>query len=159
MRIIIKKDQSEIGSWTASYIADKIKKANPTWEKPFVLGLPTGSSPIPVYKEFIRMHKAGELSFKNVVTFNMDEYVGLDENHTESYHFFMYDIKSFKILEGIRGRAACDIPSVRECLMRLSQLALECPQIKELDINPLIVLEETKGCFVADTRIMLNSPA
>ena len=68
-------------------------------------------------------------------------------------------IKSFKILEGIRGRAACDIPSVRECLMRLSQLALECPQIKELDINPLIVLEETKGCFVADTRIMLNSPA
>jgi glucosamine-6-phosphate deaminase len=91
MRIIIKKDQGEIGSWTASYIADKMKKANPTMEKPFILGLPTGSSPIPVYKEFIRMFKAGELTFKNVVTFNMDEYVGLDENHTESYHFFMYD--------------------------------------------------------------------
>lgn len=91
MRVIIKKDQTETGKWVASYIADKIKKANPTIAKPFVLGLPTGSSPIPVYKELIRIHKAGEISFENVVTFNMDEYVGLDENHTESYHYFMYD--------------------------------------------------------------------
>jgi len=91
MRVIIKKDQTETGKWVASYIADKIKKANPTAAKPFVLGLPTGSSPIPVYKELIRMHKTGEISFENVVTFNMDEYVGLDENHTESYHYFMYD--------------------------------------------------------------------
>jgi glucosamine-6-phosphate deaminase len=91
MRIIIKKDPTEVGKWTAAYIADKIIKSNPTAEKPFVLGLPTGSSPIPVYREFIRMHQAGELSFKNVITFNMDEYVGLPENHTESYHYFMYD--------------------------------------------------------------------
>jgi glucosamine-6-phosphate deaminase len=91
MRIIIKKNQNEIGDWIASYIIDKIKKAKPTKEKPFVLGLPTGSSPLPVYKEFIKRHKAGKISFKNVVTFNMDEYVGLDENHTESYHYFMYD--------------------------------------------------------------------
>jgi glucosamine-6-phosphate deaminase len=91
MRIIIKKDQSEAGDWTASYIIDKIKKANSTREKPFVLGLPTGSSPLPVYKEFIKRYKAGEISFKNVITFNMDEYVGLEENHTESYHYFMYN--------------------------------------------------------------------
>ena len=91
MRVIIKKDLTETGKWVALYIADKIKKTNPTATKPFVLGLPTGSSPIPVYKELIRMHKAGEISFENVVTFNMDEYVGLDENHTESYHYFMYD--------------------------------------------------------------------
>lgn len=91
MRIIIKKDQSEVGDWTASYIIDKIKKANPSKDKKFVLGLPTGSSPLPVYKEFIRRHKAGEISFKNVITFNMDEYVGLDENHTESYHYFMFN--------------------------------------------------------------------
>jgi glucosamine-6-phosphate deaminase len=91
MRIIIKKDQSEIGNWTASYIIGKIKKANPTKEKPFVLGLPTGSSPLPVYKELIKRHKAGKISFKNVITFNMDEYVGLEENHTESYHYFMFD--------------------------------------------------------------------
>jgi len=91
MRIIIKKDPSEVGVWAATYIIDKIKKANPAKEKPFVLGLPTGSSPLPVYKEFIRRNKAGEISFKNVITFNMDEYVGLPENHTESYHYFMYD--------------------------------------------------------------------
>jgi glucosamine-6-phosphate deaminase len=91
MRIIIKKDTAEVGDWAATYIIDKIKKANPTREKPFVLGLPTGSSPIPVYREFIRRQKAGDISFKNVITFNMDEYVGLPENHTESYHYFMFD--------------------------------------------------------------------
>jgi len=90
MRIIIKKNADEVGDWAATYIIDKIKKANPTMEKPFVLGLPTGSSPLPVYKELIRRHKAGEISFKNVITFNMDEYVGLPENHTESYHYFMF---------------------------------------------------------------------
>ena len=91
MRIIIKKDQKEIGNWTASYIISKIKKANPTSKKPFILGLPTGSSPLPVYKELIRRHKAGKISFKNVITFNMGEYVGLKESHTESYHYFMFD--------------------------------------------------------------------
>jgi acetyltransferase len=66
-------------------------------------------------------------------------------------------IKSFKILNGIRGRVPRDITAIRECLIRLSQLALECPQIKELDINPLIVLEDTRGCYVADARIMLHT--
>jgi len=67
-------------------------------------------------------------------------------------------IKSYKILDGIRGKAPRDIAAIRECLMRLSQLALDCPQIKELDINPLIVLEEFKGSFVADARILLSTP-
>jgi acetyl coenzyme A synthetase (ADP forming)-like protein len=66
-------------------------------------------------------------------------------------------IKSYKILDGIRGKVPSDISSIKECLMRLSQLALDCPQIKELDINPLIVLQENKGCFVADARIILYS--
>ena len=91
MRIIIKKDSAEAGDWAATYIIDKIKKANPTKNNPFIMGLPTGSSPLPVYKEFIKRHKTGEISFKNVITFNMDEYVGLPENHSESYHFFMYN--------------------------------------------------------------------
>jgi acetyltransferase len=66
-------------------------------------------------------------------------------------------IKSYKILDGIRGKAPRDIAAIRECIMRLSQLAIECPQIKELDINPLMVLEKTKGCYVTDARIMLYS--
>ncbi|MGD0754074.1 MAG: acetate--CoA ligase family protein [Bacteroidales bacterium] len=66
-------------------------------------------------------------------------------------------IRSYKILHGIRGKAPRDIAAIRECLIRLSQLALDCSQIKELDINPLIVLEETKGCYVTDARILLNT--
>jgi acetyl coenzyme A synthetase (ADP forming)-like protein len=66
-------------------------------------------------------------------------------------------IRSFKILDGIRGAVRRDITAIRECLMRLSQLAIDCPQINELDINPLIVLDEGKGCYVADARIMLNT--
>ncbi len=90
MRILIKETEAITGKWTADYIIGKIKAFAPTAEKPFVLGLPTGSSPMPVYKEFIKSYKAGEISFKNVVTFNMDEYVGIPEDHSESYHSFMY---------------------------------------------------------------------
>ena len=91
MRVIIKNDAAEVSLWVANYVIDKIKKANPTEKKPFLLGLPTGSSPIPTYRELIRRHKEGEISFKNVVTFNMDEYVGLPADHPESYHYFMFD--------------------------------------------------------------------
>jgi len=68
----------------------RINDFKPTPEKPFVLGLPTGSSPIPTYKHLITLVKAEKLSFKNVVTFNMDEYVGLPSDHSESYHTFMF---------------------------------------------------------------------
>ncbi|MCK5135580.1 MAG: glucosamine-6-phosphate deaminase [Bacteroidales bacterium] len=90
MRIVIKETRDDTGRWTADYIIGKIKTFAPTAEKPFVLGLPTGSSPMPVYEEWIRRYKAGDISFKNVVTFNMDEYVGIPEDHSESYHAFMY---------------------------------------------------------------------
>ncbi len=90
MRIVIKANIEETGKWTADYIIEKIRAFDPTPENPFVLGLPTGSSPMPVYEEWIRQYKAGEFSFKNIVTFNMDEYVGLSEDHSESYHSFMY---------------------------------------------------------------------
>jgi acetate---CoA ligase (ADP-forming) len=65
-------------------------------------------------------------------------------------------IKSFKILDGFRGRPRRDIRAIRDCLLRLSQLAVECPQIRELDINPLIVHEENNGAIVADARILLS---
>ena len=64
-------------------------------------------------------------------------------------------IKSSALLQGARGRAVMDIDSIAEAIMRLSQLAVDCPQIKELDINPMIVLEEGQGCFVADTKIII----
>jgi len=90
MRLIIREHPEAVGKYIANYISKRINDFNPTPEKPFVLGLPTGSSPIPTYKALIRMVKEGKLSFKNVVTFNMDEYVGLPKNHPESYHTFMF---------------------------------------------------------------------
>ena len=91
MRVIIQPDYSHISLWTAAYIADKIRTFNPTADKPFVLGLPTGSTPMGTYQELIRFCQEGTLSFKNVVTFNMDEYVGIPKEHPESYHSFMWN--------------------------------------------------------------------
>ena len=72
-------------------IIAQIKNKEQHTSSPFVLGLPTGSTPLETYKELIRRHKTGEVSFKNVITFNMDEYVGLPEEHPESYHSFMWN--------------------------------------------------------------------
>ncbi|KAF7428497.1 Glucosamine-6-phosphate isomerase (Glucosamine-6-phosphate deaminase) (GNPDA) (GlcN6P deaminase) [Pleurotus ostreatus] len=90
MRLIIREDPAAVGEYIAEYICKRINDFGPTAKKPFVLGLPTGSSPIPTYKVLIRLHKEGKLSFKHVVTFNMDEYVGLPRDHQESYHTFMF---------------------------------------------------------------------
>ncbi|MCF0166201.1 MAG: glucosamine-6-phosphate deaminase [Bacteroidales bacterium] len=90
MRLIIEKNYDEMSNTCAEYIISKINAFAPTPEKPFVLGLATGSSPIGTYKALVKACKEGRVSFKNVVTFNMDEYVGLAESHPESYHSFMF---------------------------------------------------------------------
>ena len=90
MRLIIQPNADQLAKWAANYVVSKIKKANPTPEKPFKLALPTGSSPIAMYKELIKMNKAGLVSFENVITFNLDEYIGLDADHPQSYHTFMW---------------------------------------------------------------------
>ena len=91
MRVIIEPDYAQLSRWAAKYVADKINAAKPTSEKPFKLGCPTGSSPLGLYQNLIELYKAGKVSFQNVITFNMDEYVGLPENHPESYHSFMWN--------------------------------------------------------------------
>lgn len=90
MRLIIKDTPRDVAAWAASHIAKRINEKAERSNSPFVLGLPTGSTPIGTYEELIRMHKEGLVSFKNVITFNMDEYVGLPEEHPESYHSFMH---------------------------------------------------------------------
>lgn len=90
MKIIIRDNAKEGSLWAAHYIASKINEKAARTDKPFVLGLCTGSTPIETYAELIRMVKAGEVSFKNVISFNMDEYVGLPVDHPESYHSFMH---------------------------------------------------------------------
>jgi acetyltransferase len=67
-------------------------------------------------------------------------------------------IKAYSILKGVRGAPPCDIDAIKDCVLRLSQLVSEHPEIAELDINPLIVYPERQGCVVADSRILLTRP-
>ncbi|MDR2519323.1 MAG: glucosamine-6-phosphate deaminase [Spirochaetaceae bacterium] len=92
MRLIIRNDYGAASQWLAEYIIARInnfQKEQP--EKPFVLGLPTGSSPLGIYERLIAARARGRVSFAKVVTFNMDEYVGLGPDHPQSYHAFMED--------------------------------------------------------------------
>ncbi|MDR0385266.1 MAG: glucosamine-6-phosphate deaminase, partial [Prevotellaceae bacterium] len=91
MRLIIQPDYKGVSQWAANHIVSKINAFAPTESNPFVLGLPTGSSPLGVYQELTELFKKNRVSFENVVTFNMDEYAGIPEDHPESYHSFMYD--------------------------------------------------------------------
>ncbi|HBJ77079.1 MAG TPA: glucosamine-6-phosphate deaminase, partial [Porphyromonadaceae bacterium] len=91
MRLIIQHSYEELSKWAAGHIVRCINEFSPTASKPFVLGLPTGSSPLGTYKQLIKLCKEGKISFKNVITFNMDEYVGLPEDHPQSYHTFMWE--------------------------------------------------------------------
>ncbi|KAI8978658.1 glucosamine-6-phosphate isomerase [Pilobolus umbonatus] len=90
MRLVIREDSEAITDYVANYINKRIKQFAPSEDRPFVLGLPTGSSPINIYKLWVEMYKAGEMSFEHIITFNMDEYVGLPRDHPESYHSFMW---------------------------------------------------------------------
>ena len=89
MKVIIQENYDKMCEWAAKHIMDAIN--NHKEDRPFVLGLPTGSSPLGVYKRLIEANKAGKVTFKNVVTFNMDEYVGLPREHDQSYWYFMHD--------------------------------------------------------------------
>ena len=84
MRVIIVKDKEEMGKQAAALIAADMKKI-----PHFVLGLATGSTPVPLYQELIRMNQAGEIDFATTISFNLDEYVGLPPTHDQSYRYFM----------------------------------------------------------------------
>ncbi|MBA7652233.1 Glucosamine-6-phosphate deaminase [subsurface metagenome] len=89
MRIVIHENYSALSKWVAYYVAKRIKDLGPSPDKPFLLGLPTGSSPIGTYEHLVDLYKQGRISFMSVITFNMDEYVNLPEDHPQSYHYFM----------------------------------------------------------------------
>ena len=74
----------QTGYLAALEIADQLKT-----KKNSVLILPTGSTPLPVYANLVRMYKNGEISFSDAVTFNLDEYIGIDADHPERYYNFM----------------------------------------------------------------------
>ncbi|XP_037277187.2 glucosamine-6-phosphate isomerase Oscillin isoform X1 [Rhipicephalus microplus] len=91
MRLVILEDDSEVADWAARYIRKRIQDFNPGPNKYFVLGLPTGSTPMSCYKKLIEFYNQKTVSFRYVKTFNMDEYVGLPRDHPESYHSYMWN--------------------------------------------------------------------
>lgn len=94
MRLIIRRDYEAVSDWAANFVARRIlaygrgKGAQPD-ARNFVMGLPTGSSPLGMYARLRALYAGGKLGFKRVSTFNMDEYVGIPEDHPQSYHTFM----------------------------------------------------------------------
>jgi glucosamine-6-phosphate deaminase len=86
MLVIIKKNFDEMSIEGAKMVADLIRR------KPnCVIGFATGGTPLGLYKELIRMHKEEGLDFSKITTFNLDEYVGLQPEHPQSYHYFMWE--------------------------------------------------------------------
>ncbi len=86
MEIIVKDTVEEMSKCAARVVARALN-AKPN----AVLGLATGATPLGLYKELVRMHKDEGLDFSQVTTFNLDEYVGLTQNHPQSYHYFMHE--------------------------------------------------------------------
>jgi glucosamine-6-phosphate deaminase len=150
MRLLPLQTKIQVGQWTANYIVAKIQAFNPTANKPFVLGLPTGSTPLTTYKALIELYQNGAVSFEHVITFNMDEYVGLTADHPQSYHHFMHDnffrhidIKSenINILDGMAD-----------------DLEHECKMYEE-KINAVGGIHLFFGGVGSDGHIAFNEPA
>jgi glucosamine-6-phosphate deaminase len=87
---VVLDDHEDIAVQVAARIATLIRERNGAG-KPAVLGLATGSTPIGVYRELVRMHREEKLSFRNVVTFNLDEYYPMPKDSIHSYHRFMWE--------------------------------------------------------------------
>ncbi len=79
-----------VGLWAAAYIKQVVSAFAPTPEKPFVLGLPTGETVLDMYAVLRSFAKERVLSFQHIITFNVDEYVGIAEDHPQSYHRYMH---------------------------------------------------------------------
>src|SRR4029077_10807120 len=86
MEVIVQRDYAQMSKVAAQIVAELLN-AKPN----AVLGMATGSTPLGLYQELVRLHKKGELDFSHVTTFNLDEYVGLTITHPQSYHHFMHE--------------------------------------------------------------------
>ena len=86
MEVIVKKNYEEMSKAAATLFAAEIMENPKT-----ILGMATGSTPVGLYKELVKMYEAGDLDFSQVTTFNLDEYIGLAPEHDQSYHYFMDD--------------------------------------------------------------------
>jgi glucosamine-6-phosphate deaminase len=149
MRVIIEQDYNHLSQWVAAYVISRINAARPTAEKPFVLGLPTGSSPIGMYAELSKACQEGRVSFKHVITFNMYEYVGLPEEHPESYHSFMR--------RNLFDNIDCSKENIHILNGNAKDLAAECAAYEEA-IREVGGIDLFLGGIGPDGHIAFNEP-
>jgi glucosamine-6-phosphate deaminase len=149
MRVIIEKNYDLMSQWAANHVVKRINAAKPTAEKPFVLGLPTGSSPVGMYQCLVRAYQEGRVSFKNVVTFNMDEYVGLPVDHPESYHSFMFS--------NLFNHIDCPKENIHILDGNAPDLAAEC-EAYEREIEKYGGIDLFLGGIGPDGHIAFNEP-
>ena len=149
MRLIIEPTYDAVSRWAANYVVSCINKFKPTEDKPFVLGLPTGSSPLGMYKHLIELNRKGVVSFRNVVTFNMDEYVGLPESHPESYHSFM--------ARNLFDHIDCPKENIQILNGNAENLAAECAHYEQM-IEEAGGIDLFIGGIGPDGHIAFNEP-
>ncbi|MDR2537588.1 MAG: glucosamine-6-phosphate deaminase [Treponema sp.] len=159
MRLIIRKDYDAASKWAATYIINRISAFGPSASKPFVLGLPTGSGPLGIYRELIADNKQGKISFRNIVTFNMDEYVGLSADHPQSYHRFMYDNffkhididqKNVNILDGMAADLTAECAAYEERIASCGGIELF---LGGMGIDGHIAFNEPGSSLASRTRV------
>ncbi len=149
MRVIIESDYQKMSQWAAEHVIERINAFQPTKEKPFVLGLPTGSSPEGMYACLVKANKEGRVSFKNVLTFNMDEYVNLPEDHPESYHSFM--------ARNLFNHIDCPKENIHILNGNAKDLAAECAHYEEM-IKEAGGIDLFIGGIGPDGHIAFNEP-
>ncbi len=148
MRLIIEPDYNQLSKWAANYVIERINAAK-NQAKPFVLGLPTGSSPEGMYAELVKAYKEGRVSFKNVITFNMDEYVGLPESHPQSYHSFM--------AEHLFNHIDCPKKNIHILNGNAEDLQAECQHYEDM-IREASGIDLFLGGIGPDGHIAFNEP-
>ena len=149
MRVIIESNYDLMSQWAANHVIERINAAKPTAEKPFVLGLPTGSSRIGMYRALVKAYQEGKVSFKNVVTFNMDEYVDLPVEHPESYHSFMFT--------NLFNHIDCPKENIHILNGNAPDLAAECAAY-EKEIEKFGGIDLFLGGIGPDGHIAFNEP-
>jgi glucosamine-6-phosphate deaminase len=171
-RLVIRDEKTDVADWAAKYVVtringfEKARRAGQTSKRHFVLGLPTGSTPLGMYKVLVRMVQAGEVSFENVITFNMDEYVFPETTpdrpcakNPNSYHHYMWhnffqhiDIKpeNVHILDG-------DLKFGMGEGEDMQRIVEECRRYEEL-IKELGGIDLFLGGIGPDGHIAFNEP-
>ncbi len=149
MRLIIEPNYEQLSRWAAEHVIKRINEFNPTPDHKFVLGLPTGSSPVGMYKALVEACREGRVSFKNVITFNMDEYVNLPEEHPESYHSFM--------ATNLFNHIDCPKENIHILNGNAADLDAECRHYEEM-IEEAGGIDLFIGGIVPDGHIAFNEP-